>query len=233
MLTLEKTLAFKVAEDPSLPPRHARFIATAGVVDREGDVMVAEGMDSSEYDKNPIVLWLHDSSMPAVAYTTKMNRSPGSIEITARFPERPSDHPADAEWRSDEFWSLVKSGLIRAVSVRGAAKTGGYRKANSGDIAKYGPDVQRVISRWMLQEISLVPLPMNQDAVLLAVGKGLITKGVAEKYFKVEVPEVPTPIVVRRSVEPIRISVPQFGALEVAEAVRVEVLKRRGVIYAD
>lgn len=233
MVAIKKTLAFKFAE-PVAEDAPYRFIASTDSVDREGDVMVPDGMDSTEYDRNPVVLWLHDSSMPGVARTRKLHRYQNRIEMDMDFPARPADLREDDEWPPDKFRSYVRAGLINAVSIRARVKDGGWRNPTAGDRAKYGGDAQRIIARWILEEISLVPLPMNQDAVLLAIGKGIVTKAEAERWFKIEVPAEPAAIAVaKRSVDPIRIVVPAIGRLEAEDAVRVAMAKVRGAIYAD
>jgi hypothetical protein len=228
-VSVTKTLTLTVEKGEDGAP--FRFIASTDSVDREGDVLVPDGMDSSEYDKNPVVLWLHDSSMPAIARAAKLYRYPNRIEVDVVFPDRPANLAKDSEWRPDEFRSLVKAGLLNALSVRARAKPGGWRDPPSvGDRSKYGDSVRRVIAKWMLEEISLVPLPMNQDAVVLALGKGLIRPETAERYLSVRVPEVvkAAPIPYRG----ITIRVPERGALETSEAVRLAVAKARGRIYA-
>lgn len=232
-LTLTKTLTVEIPATKQGDTDEYLFVASAGVVDREGDVLVPDGMDSTDYEKNPVVLWLHRSDKPAVARAKRLVRRPTRIEVGMTFPDRPPDHPKELGWRPDEFRSLVRAGLVNAVSVRATSKPNGWRSSNAGDIAKYGDSVRRVVNKWRLEEISLVPLPMNQDAVVLALGKGLVTRDVVERYLSIKIPESPAVVdVPRETFKGITIRVPERGAMDRAESIRIAVRKASGAIYA-
>ena len=71
----------------------------------------------------------------------------------------------------DVLLSLFKQGIIKGFSV-------GFmpiesRAANDRDIQTYGPSCRRVYTRWKLLEFSVAPLPVNQEALALAVSKSL------------------------------------------------------------
>jgi len=61
-----------------------------------------------------------------------------------------------------------------------------YRDATTRDVTKYGPDCKRVFSKWNLLELSMVPLPANQEAVAFAVSKGLLSPKSAKSMFGVD-----------------------------------------------
>lgn len=230
--TFEKTLTFAIKGETE-PGKPYRFVATTDSVDREGDVLIPEGMDSRAYEMNPIVLWLHKSNEPSVAVCERLYRSPGKVEMDMVFPPKPAGYDTANGWRPDEFKAMVDSRLINAVSVRGNAKDTGVRKATAGDRAKYGPDCERVFHRWSLLEISLVPIGMNQDAVRIMATKGLITPEACEKYG-LTAPAAQQEIVKATPVvHTISVRVPRHGALDRVEAIRHQVQKRAGRIYAS
>jgi HK97 family phage prohead protease len=50
--------------EPRDPERVMRFIASTPDVDRDGDVVLAEGWMLEEYARNPVLLWQHDQNLP-------------------------------------------------------------------------------------------------------------------------------------------------------------------------
>lgn len=50
--------------EPHDPERVMRFIASTPDVDRDGDVVLAEGWMLEEYARNPVLLWQHDQNLP-------------------------------------------------------------------------------------------------------------------------------------------------------------------------
>ena len=101
---------------------------------------------------------------------------------------------------------------------------GGARVATKGDVERYGPDVRKVFSKWKLLEVSAVSVPANQDALIYAVSKGLISKTAAARFSRVEVPAVTE----RKHV--VRVSVPKFGRDDASRIVREEIAKAAGRI---
>lgn len=244
MLKITKTLSVTVTA-PVAQDAPYRFVASTDSVDREGDVLVPDGMDSTDYEKNPVILYIHDSSQPAVARCRKLYRMLRRIEVDVVFPPRPDGH--FGEWEPEDMKRLVDAGLLNAVSVRGLVKPNGWREATKGDKEKYGPDCLRVIHRWSLMEISLVPLPMNQDAVLLALGKGLVSRGDIEKWGGTIPAEAAEPVEKAAVAVPapeetaelaakchtISLRVPRLGTLDTADIVRMAKAKASGKLYAD
>ena len=86
-VTLPETLARKVDEITKTLPNNRKYLKKAALpqtfelepesrtdvsyittecVDREGDVVLRAGIDKALFDENPVVLWMHDSSVPAI-----------------------------------------------------------------------------------------------------------------------------------------------------------------------
>ena len=86
--------------------------------------------------------------------------------------ERPDEHPPTAEWPPDTILSLFDQGVLNAFSVGFLIKNGGARGAEKRDISRFGDGVRRVITDWELLELSVVPVPANQEALAMAVSKG-------------------------------------------------------------
>jgi phage head maturation protease len=114
--------------------------------------------------------------------------------------------------------------VVKAVSIGFMPLDGGARVATKGDVDKYGPEVRKVFSKWKLLEVSAVSVPANQDALIYAVSKGLISKTAAARFGRVDVPAIAD----RKHV--VRVSVPKFGRDDAARIVREEIAKAAGRI---
>jgi HK97 family phage prohead protease len=144
---------------------------SVAVADRDGDVVMADGCDWSDYQKNPVVMLGHDYWSLPVGKCAGLARDKEAITAKTVFASRPSDYPADKEWVPDTLLSLFKQRVLSAFSVGFMPMQ--MREATARDREAYGEQCRRIISKWKLLEYSVVPIPANQDAVALAVSKGL------------------------------------------------------------
>lgn len=163
--------------------RAVTAIISTAAVDRDGEVLIPQGCNAKDYEKNPIVCYAHDSYwLLPVGKCLALKRDEDSLTAKIQFAERPETLPIDQEWEPDTILAMFQQGILNAFSV-------GFmpievREATSRDITKFGDGCRRVYSKWSLLEISVVSLPANQEAVALAVSKGLLTQESADKMFK-------------------------------------------------
>lgn len=153
---VRKYIPAAVASDGALTDRQVRVIASSGATDRVGDIVVPGGCRLDAYRKNPIVLADHDSTKPVgtAAIEVKANR----VEAVITFA------PAGASEVADRTCALVKSGVLNAVSV-------GFLPLASEPIRdKSGRQTGVKITDWELTEISIVAVPANAEAVVIARG---------------------------------------------------------------
>lgn len=202
-------------------------ITTEGI-DRDGEVLVAEGMVSREFERNPVVLWMHDHTLP-IGKVAKIRRMPGSIAADVEFAPRPEGYQGD--WFPDYIAGLVGGGVVSAVSVGFMEMDGGTRMPTKADVQKYGDAVRRVFSRWKLLELSVVSVPANADALISAVHKGFVKPDAAKRWGGVDV-SIPR----QTSSKPrVSVQVPSYGekqiAAIVAKSVREELARMTGKLY--
>jgi len=152
-------------------------------IDRDGEVLIAQGMDSSEYDDNPVVFYNHDYAQP-IGQVTNLRRGKDKVEATIKFAKRPDDF--QGSYFPEFVESLVQQGIVKGISVGFVPKPGGVRKASAKDRESYGDDVQQVYSQWKLLEVSVAPLPANGRALVSAVRKGLVDQAEAKKWIGCE-----------------------------------------------
>jgi hypothetical protein len=160
------------------------------VVDRDGEVVMPQGCVSKDFEKNPIVFYGHIYDSPPVGKCVGLKRAGDSLVSKTVFASRPADHVG--EWLPDTLFSLYQQGVLKGFSV-------GFhpiesRAATKGDRDTYGPNCKTVYSKWNLLEYSVAAIPANQDALVLAVSKGILTTANVKTMFGVDLPDAP-PIV--------------------------------------
>jgi HK97 family phage prohead protease len=195
-------------------------IITTDSVDRDGEVMVPQGMNSKDYERNPVLLWQHDPSAP-IGRAVSLKRGENSIEAEFELPHRPQGY--EGQWRPDFVRGLIQAGVLGAVSIGFMPMEGGERMATKGDVERYGAEVRKVYSRWKLLEVSVVSVPANQDALITAVQKGYVTAE-AVKAFGMHARPAPQPRVV------VSVQVPQLGKKDVALMAAEEMARARGTV---
>lgn len=123
-------------------------IASTAVEDRHGEVVEVEGWDLKNYKKNPVILWAHDHTKMPVGATKKT-----WIEGTgkkAKLMFEPIFHEVTSTARAIK--RLVELGILKSFSV-------GFRPIDQdGD----------TFTKQELLEISVVNVPANADAMMLA-----------------------------------------------------------------
>ena len=153
-------------------------------VDRDGDVLIPAGCYTKDFEKNPVVFLGHDYFTLPTGKVAAIKRTDDSVEAKVIFADRPEGYPEGKEWLPDTLLSLYKQGVMRAFSVGFTAIDA--RPATDRDAKKFGEGVKRVFSKWNLMELSMVALPANQEAVVTAVSKGLMTPFAAKTLFGVD-----------------------------------------------
>jgi hypothetical protein len=145
-------------------------------VDRTGEVVVARGMNDSQFQGNPLVTLGHAYWLPPVGKSLWRRRvKDGSlvgIKAKTQYPPRPDNWPADETWVPDKVLALVQAGLLQGKSI-GFLPTK-VHIPDEKEVRKngWGEQVALVIDEWLLLEYACVFLPANQDALVEAVSKG-------------------------------------------------------------
>jgi len=135
------------------------FIAVASTnsVDRHGEIVDNNGWDLKAFKKNPVILWGHDHTEPAIG-VSKRTWVEGSGK-KARLMITPVLH--DVTERARAVKALIEMGVIKTLSV-------GFKPLESPDGVTF--------TKNELLEVSMVNVPANADAQMLAY-KGLKKEG--------------------------------------------------------
>jgi hypothetical protein len=142
--------------------RTVRFTISKEVVDRDGDILRASGVDFSNYLKNPVFLGFHNSRDFPLGKVVKFWVEGDRVKADVYFPkieELSSDinNVSEKARLIDFCYCCYKTGMLNAVSV-GFIPIEWIETENGYDILK-----------WELLEFSAVAVPANQDAIAEAV----------------------------------------------------------------
>ncbi len=140
-----------------------RFIASTNSKDRHGEAILQSGWELDNYLKNSQVLYGHDSWSFPIGKTVKLELTDNALIADIVFASK------EANEKAEQVRLLVEEGILSAVSV-------GFIPKDIQDI-----DGVRTITQAELLEISIVPIPANQDAVRIAKSKGFSLEGLIEK----------------------------------------------------
>lgn len=119
--------------------------ANRKTVDSIGDLMDPKGCKTERYKKNPIILFNHDRSMP-VGKALEYKALDDGFWVKAKLA---NSYVPQVKFVRD----LVKQGILQMFSV-------GFQENKCNNL----PDGTKEITDWELHEISIVPLPMNEDS---------------------------------------------------------------------
>lgn len=150
MAVIHKIHAEKVGKD-------FEFVLSDATPDRYGDIILAEGWDIENFNRNPIALFGHRSDFP-IGKWENVRVVKGQLRGFLRLaPEGTSD-------RIDEIRKLIEADILRAVSV-------GFRPIESKQISSdsYG----EIYTKQELVETSVVTVPANPNALAVAKSLGI------------------------------------------------------------
>jgi len=171
-----------VAKADENADRVIRFRGTTPIRDRQGDEIPLKGWKFEPFLKNPVVPWAHRYDEPPVGKVTEIVRKKNAWEFAVEFAEK-EDHPL-----ADRIFKLVKKGFINAVSV-------GFRSLKSKWIdpdedeekarAEEEPDARpgKVFKEKELLELSIVPVPCNPEALVVARSEGMELPKELDEYL--------------------------------------------------
>lgn len=145
-----------------------RVLASTNAVDRQGDIVDQGGWELKNFLLNPVILWAHKYDELPVGKATNVKVTSAGLELDFEFA------PVEANAKAEEVRNCFEQGFLNAVSV------GFIPKERSGN----------TITKAELLEVSIVPVPANQEALRLAMSKGLEIKEILADIEKGEVENV-------------------------------------------
>jgi hypothetical protein len=150
---------------------------TTESVDRGGEVVVAKGMNDAQFAGNPLVTLGHAYHLPPVGRSLWRKRVKDGdlvgIKAKTRYPTRPDNWPAESPWTPDQVFALVQNGLLAGKSI-GFLPTKAHFADSKEAKKEAWPEGTLVFDEWLLLEYACCYLPVNQDALVESVSKGLL-----------------------------------------------------------
>jgi len=150
---------------------------TTDALDRDREVVLPGGGDFAQFRKNPVVTFAHRYNELPVgrALWLKRDEQNGRAGILAKtqYAAKPDDW-GDAPWQPSAVWAWVQQGILKGKSI-GFLPTQ-VRPPTEKDL-KARPDwanVGLIISKWLMLEYAVAPVPSNPDALVQSIGKGLV-----------------------------------------------------------
>ena len=168
---LRKRFSSKISISPDEDKTCVALISTIDE-DADGDVIIPTGADLKRFTKNPVIMYAHNYSGKPIAKAVALSVNEDGIHCKMKF--------ADTE-EANDVWSLIKGGFLNANSIgfiilegcrRGTEEWNAFLKENKMKVAD---TVQRIITKFELLESSIVPIPCNSEALMVAVSNKSIT----------------------------------------------------------
>lgn len=148
--------------------RTVRFKISSEVVDRDGDILIANGCDYSNFMNNPVFLPFHKSDAFPLGKVVNIFIDGNAVFADVYFPkveELASDKENASEKAKlvDFTYHCYKNGMLNAVSVGFIAKEVENILDGEGYVSGYK------VLKWELLEFSAVSIPANQEAIAQAI----------------------------------------------------------------
>jgi HK97 family phage prohead protease len=142
--------------------RGMTFVASDESVDRYGDIIRASGWDLANFQRNPVLLFGHDSRSVPIGRVPDIRVEGTRLVADVEF--RPE---GDSE-AADDVYSALQGGFLSAVSV-GFLPTKAPNMIWAADDPKHEewPTGYEFVGQELL-ELSVVPVPANPQALALA-----------------------------------------------------------------
>ena len=157
-------------------------ILTKEVIDRDNEVVVIDGLDLSNYNKNPVLLWAHNKTeLPLGTISNIRVEVDNGIKCLV----------GDINWspsydKAQTVKKLFQENILKGVSM--GFNFSDWIVLNDATATANYPSGTILITKSELLEVSAVPVPANQDSLTLAKSKGIDISIVQE--LPEEVPEV-------------------------------------------
>lgn len=156
------------------------YVSTRAV-DRDGDVMVPSGAMLEDFTKSPITLWNHSFSH---VLGVEKELVVDDVGLWSKTQLAPAETVADPYLLT--IRNMIVKGIIRARSIAfipievltpmfDAQRFADRVKELEGMWKQKLSGVFAVVNKWLLTEISFVPVGANQEALHEAVTKGWLT----------------------------------------------------------
>ena len=157
-------------QDEEENSRKITFTITTEAKDRDGDIIRSDGIDTTQFEANPVVLFAHDARRPPIGRAINIDKGSGAIAATAEF----MDNDVDTSGFSDMIFRMVRSGFLRATSIGFIPTKFEFLEDEEDEGSDpFGFFVGFDFTESELLEFSIVPVPANPEALVDARRAGI------------------------------------------------------------
>ena len=150
-------------------------LVTTDTVDRDGEVVLPQGGDWSQWKKNPVVTFAHQYDQLPVGrgLWVKRARDGGVNGWLAKTEYRERPEVWEGPWFADAVWHFVKSGDLpgKSIGFLPTEASPPEEKEVKGRPELAG--VSLIIRKWVALEYAVAPVQSNPDAFVVSVGKAI------------------------------------------------------------
>lgn len=151
-----------------LEERTVEVIMTTISVDRDGDIVETKGLDTKEFEENPVVLWAHNSSIPPIGKILELRKESDHMRGIVKFAKTAM---------AEEIFQLYVGGFLKTWSIGFGIDDLDFIEEDGGSVTGYH------IRKSRLYELSAVPVPANPEALVRAC-KGMKDEDLRKTLFK-------------------------------------------------
>lgn len=163
-------------------PHTAVLTASTTAVDRDNEIILASGINTKMYRKNPVILWSHNTEEPPIGRSLWEKIEGNALKAKVKFADRPDSHPDQAVWFPDYIFALCEQGILRGVSIGALMLEHSPPTEREAKADPAMATAKQIIRKSLLLEISIVPVGCNQEALVENVSKGLLTSDYMDRF---------------------------------------------------
>jgi hypothetical protein len=162
----DKNKMFEAELEKSNEEDYPTFTLTKEIIDRDGDLIKVDGIDLSLFKKNPVILFGHDHSKPAIGVWENIKKSADTITAKPKFNTGVGYELADIVAK------LVSSKRIRACSISVSPDWTSLEQVPATGKKK----AHMIVNKSIMNEASICNVGANQEALAKSFADGVITK---------------------------------------------------------
>jgi hypothetical protein len=140
--------------------RTATFTISTEDLDRSSEIVIQDGIDKSDYLKNPVIHYVHNTSTVPIGKTLKIWRAGKTTKALAVFFTKEIEDTGLAE----TIFKLVKAGAMKGASLSGKVLEAHYPDEKEAKLYKMSP-YGRFIDKCLMTEWSVCSIPCNANTL--------------------------------------------------------------------
>lgn len=164
-------------------------------LDRESEVVIPKGMNLAYFSKNPVVTFAHKYDELPVGRAAWVKMVGEVLKAKTIYANKPDGW--EGPWLPDAVFAMTQQGIIRGKSVGFLPTKVRSPTKEELSLKPEWKNASCIIESSLLLEYAVAPIPVNQDALVEAVSKGIADQAIL-KRLGIQAPEKPAPVTRKR-----------------------------------